>query len=236
MSLAGTAYATVLNSAGSRVVASTKSNKLYPRLLICEGYEDYCFFSRLIDEWKIQRFHILHAGGNGHFYGHINSFKVSNTTTFNQIKHFLFVSDNDDDCQGRFMLLSKQIEKIFGTGTAPDAPRTPKGTDPSIQVLMIPWDNKHRNLETLCVKPGWHADKRGGTLVRDCEAIIKADQWASESRRWKAWLRINLAIRCERDPFISMGDAISDKHHKRLIDFSHRSLSPIAEYLNRVGH
>jgi hypothetical protein len=226
---------------GSSRVAGRKNNsKTYPRLLVCEGYEDYCFFNRLIDTklvdgQSIPRFHIIHSEGNTNFYNRIDAFRQETPKTFANIKHILFVADNDDTPADQFDLVCNQIERLRGLGTAPSAPLIRKGKNPSVEVLMLPWTNEKGTMEAVCIGAAREAHKQDGRRIDDFMGFIGAQQWTNESRRGKAWLRSNLAIRCEKDPFISMGDAISDPRHQDLIDFTDNSLDRIARVLAKVG-
>jgi hypothetical protein len=221
--------------ARSRVVAKNKREKIITRLIVCEGYEDGRFFDRLIKERGLHFFKIIHGKGNTDFHNALDSFRIDYPIAYSHIKHVLFIADNDESPDKRFELVCKQIENRFGKQFVPDAPLRAKGRNPSVQVLMSPWTKINGHIEALCVKAARYADKKGGADVDNFMAIIHADKWNSDSRRGKAWLRTNFAIRCDKDPFISMGDAISDAKYSYLIDFHHESFNDISDYLKSVG-
>jgi hypothetical protein len=61
-------------------------------------------------------------------------------------------------------------------------------------------------------------------------ARLLADGW-TESRKGKAWLRSNLAARCESDPFIPLGKVFTEIRHYGLVPTEHNSFNAIANYL-----
>lgn len=152
--------------------------------------------------------------------------------TFRSLTDIIIVADNDDDPKGRFQNVSAQIERIFGKGTGPSAPqRRALGTKPAITVLMIPWTDEHGHLEQLCCPAAKTADKIVGSHVDYFLGLLQADKWPSESRRGKAWLRANLAARCEHDPFIALGNVFAKDRDCALIPVTDPTLDPIANFL-----
>jgi hypothetical protein len=171
---------------------------------------------------------LLDSGGNTKFFESLSRFKLEKT--FRGIKQVLVVADNDEDPQGRFDNIRTQLERVFGTGSAPPAPlEKTKGT-PSLSVLMIPWTDQHGHLEKLCCVAAKTADKKIGAHVDHFMALLNSDGW-TDSRIGKAWLRTNLAARCERDPFVPLGTVFDDNRYNNLIPLNDPSLNQVANFL-----
>jgi hypothetical protein len=216
-------------------VRSARAERL-PRLLVCEGAEDKLFFERLITVRQLPWFYIADAKGNGEFAAAIRAFQVSRTADYNSLREILIVADNDDCPRDRFANVRTQIDRVFGTGTAPDAPlqKTPRTATraAAITVLMIPWANEQGHLERMCVEAARDADKNIAAHVDTFMDLIRAESWRNESRFGKAWLRTNLAARCSRDPFIALGRVFTEARYNGLIPVDHSSFDRIAEVLS----
>jgi hypothetical protein len=220
-------------------VSGSRPSRRLERLLICEGPEDRLFFGRLIEARSdLPKFHIVDAGGNGGFSSAINKFRVDKTSVFNSLREILIVADNDDDPRGNFEEVCSHIERVFGPKSAPSGPlvkvRSTATRSASITVMMVPWENEHGSLERMCVEAARSTDRKIGTDVDHFLSTIHADRWKSETRFNKAWLRTNLAVRCERDPFVALGHIFSDNHHYGLIPVDHPSLDRIAGELRKL--
>ncbi|CAN5677639.1 hypothetical protein BH10PSE6_BH10PSE6_37290 [soil metagenome] len=209
------------------------------RLLICEGYEDAAFFRRLIDVKGLPRFIIIWAGGNTRFKTAINTFYIERTRDFRALDQILFVADNDEDPATRFSDLRDQINtSILGAGAAPNAslaksPRTATRSS-EISILMVPWAGEKGHLEKMCIEAARDAHRPTGTHVDTFMDLIHSDRWNNESRHAKAWLRASLAARCERDPFVALGDVFSESRYQPLIPVDHPSFVRIANFLSAL--
>jgi hypothetical protein len=208
---------------------------MFPRLLICEGAEDHWFLHKLIETWKIQRFHIQPAGGNTKFANAISQFELEKTTAFNGLADVVVVADNNDAPGARFDNACAEIRKAFGASAVPSGPQVASKSKPRCSVLMVPWTGVEGTLEGLCVDAAKDADKTTGAHVDAFLATLKAETWQSNSRFGKAWLRSNLAARCAVDPFVPLGKAFNDKKHAGLIPIKHKSFKQIADFLAKVG-
>jgi hypothetical protein len=208
------------------------------RLLICEGYEDAAFLERLITVKGLPQAIIVAAGGNTAFRSALNDFRVSKTKQFNSLEKILFVADNDEDPNGRFVNLCSQIDEVFGKGTAPKRPleKSPPKRDrrAEISILMIPWEGERGHLEKMCVEAARDANRQIGSHVDTFLDLIVASNWNNESRHGKAWLRTNLAARCEKDPFVALGTVFDDPKYQPLIPVNHQSFNRIADVLREL--
>jgi hypothetical protein len=209
----------------------------FPRLLICEGPEDERFFRHFIETRNLPRFHIQSTGGrrkpagNSKFGDALSKFQIERPKTFRQLKHVLIVADNDDHPEDNFKNVCQQVDGVFGAGSAPANPLLASAATPAITILMIPWSGEPGHLEKLCVAAAKDSDRGVGSNVDTFLAMIGADRWQSESRRAKAWLRVNLAARCASDPFIPLGTIFDESRHNGLIPVGHPSLKRIADVL-----
>lgn len=207
----------------------------HPRLLICEGHKDMCFFHRLIEERGLPKFHIVEASGNGGFFNTLSDIHLMETKRFKALRGILIVADNDDDPAGRFGSVCQQVERFFGRGTAPNAALQASRTTPPVTIMMIPWTNEHGHLEKLCVDSAESADGINAQQVDMFMGLIHAERWQSESRRGKAWLRVNLAARCVQDPFVPLGDVFLEARYRRLIPLNHPSFTRVADELAKLA-
>lgn len=191
---------------------------MFPRLLVCEGFEDAWFFNKLIEARGIQRFYIAHAGGNTKFASAIAKFQLQNTAAFRALRDIVVVADNDDDPKGRFDNACSELKKAFkDNAMVPTAERTPTQKQPRCSILMLPWTNEHGHLESLCVEAAKSTSAPMASHVSAFLALAGADNWPSQSRHGKAWLRSSLAVRCEVDPFVPLGKVFSETRHANLI-------------------
>jgi hypothetical protein len=224
------------------VAGQSKDKPQFPRLLICEGPEDWLFFHRLIETRNLPRFHIwdtgarINSGGNTKFSRAIRAFRTKHPKTYASLRDIIIASDNDESPTKNFENVCEQIEEVFGPGTRPTAPqkRTSK-IKPAITVLMVPWTDINGHLERLCVESARDAGRIVGAHVDTFMSMVGADNWNNESRYAKAWLRTNLAARCEPDPFVALGHVFENQKHQHLIPVNHASLNDVANFLASFG-
>jgi hypothetical protein len=207
------------------------------RLLICEGPEDKAFFHWLIETRSLPPFIIMEArgkhdpsAGNTGFGRALRAFRTSRSGLFAQLRDIVIVADNDERPDWSFANVCKQVEEVFGAGSAPQSPRQRGSGKPPVSILMVPWDGAHGHLEALCVGAARSTNSTVAGHVDTFLSLLVADDW-SESRRTKAWLRSNLAARCEKDPFIALGTILTNAEHRPLIPLAHASFDQIADYL-----
>lgn len=174
------------------------------------------------------------AAGNTGFARAIRSFQITRTRDYRRLTDIVLVADNDQRPQWSFDNVCRQIEDVFGAGSAPTNPQTKSKTKPAVSVLMIPWTGICGQLESLCVDAASSADVVSAGRTTDFLATARADQWNNDSRYGKAWLRANLAIRCERDPAVHLAGLFERPRERRLIPLLHASFSRIAGFLARI--
>lgn len=186
-----------MKSGGTRASPITK-------LLFCEGYEDKLFFDVLFESFGLVGFHVVEAESNSLFAKTIMDYQVSHSRNWERAELVIIVADNDDDPNGSFGLVCDQINRVFGSGSAPSGPCEKTTTSPPCVVLMLPKTGEDGCLESLCCHAARHAAKQTAATTDAFLELVHWETWKSEKRRAKAWLRSNLAVRCDRDPFIPL--------------------------------
>jgi len=117
-----------------------------PRLLICEDETDKAFFEQLMLTEGINNIQVHFAGGRGQFN---QALKAARTAAF---KDILLVSDSDDNPGISFSEVCDGIRSA--QYTVPARPRViapASGKNPSVTVLMVPWDDEEGSVETVCL-------------------------------------------------------------------------------------
>jgi hypothetical protein len=155
--------------------------------------------------------------------------------TFHSPGAILIVADNDDTPDDSFANVCGQIEEYFGSGTAPKKPLQPTRTRPPVTVFMVPAEGADGHLELLCSFAADGADKKIAAHVDTFMSLIGADNWTSVSRVGKAWLRVDLAARCENDPFVPLGVVFTEKKHESLIPLTNTNFDDIANVIANLG-
>ena len=206
-----------------------------PRLLLCEGPEDKAFFERLIRTRSLPSFRIsdtggkiLKAAGNTRF-----GFALKAKKLERGVKDILIVADNDEAPDKSFSNVCKQIRDAYDSDKVPDRPLEKVSNDPSIMVLMIPWEGELGCLETLCEEAAWTANGQIAGHVDLFAAMIGADNWGKQTRKSKMLLRTMLAATCERDPFVFLKTVFRETRNQYLIPLNHSCFARVADVLSQ---
>lgn len=167
---------------------------------------------------NLPRFHIRVSRGRSRFAEAIKAYRIDRTKTYCSLSDIVIVADNDESPDASFRNLCDQIESVFGPGTAPKRPQQKTTTKPAVTVLMM----RERG-------------KSGGQKIAEhvdlFMALIVSEKWNDESRQGKAWLRANLAARCESDPFVPLGHIFSRDEYRTLILLEDNSFKEIHDFL-----
>lgn len=206
-----------------------------PRLLLCEGPEDVAFFQRLIETRSLPRFRIKDTGGKGS--------KAAGNTNFGRalkalkieegVKDILVVADNDEAPNQSFSNVCRQIRSAYGPDKVPNRPLQKVSTDPSVMVLMVPWENNLGCLETLCVGAARTANAQVANHVDQFAAMIGFENWDRQTRKSKMWLRTMLAACCEHDPFVFLGNTFRYRKNQHLIPLDHQCFDRVSDVLSQ---
>lgn len=207
------------------------------RLLLCEGPEDVAFFQRLIETRSLPRFRIRDTGGkaskragNTRFGHALTALKLEKG-----VKDILIVSDNDEAPDQSFSKVCRQIQSAYDADKVPDRPLQKISSGPSIMVLMLPWEGRLGNLETLCEEAARISDVQVAGHVDHFAAMIGADNWAKQTRKSKMWLRSMLAACCAHDPFVFLSNVFRVKKNRHLIPLNHHCFDRVSAVLSQYG-
>ncbi len=204
------------------------------RLLICEGNDDVAFFQRLIVSRSLPRFRIKHTGESRRKRGGNTRFTtVLEAAKFEEgVRDILVVADNDNNPELSFANVCRQIKKAYDDEKVPAEPLIKVSLEPSITVLMIPWANEKGCLETLCLNAARSVNAEIAENVDRFLALVRTENWDSDVRKDKMWLRSMLAVSHERDPFVFLGNVFREQREDRLlIPLNHRRFDAIADVL-----
>jgi hypothetical protein len=128
--------------------------------------------------------------------------------------------DNDETPEENFDKFKRQVEHVF-PGSSPNTPWVVSGNNPSISILMIPFNLergrihiRRGTLELQCYdiakSPNPRVASNTDKFMDDLEAgSFDAMRW-SNTRFGKAWLRSNLAARGD-DPCAQLGELFRDQ-------------------------
>jgi len=205
-----------------------------PRLLICEGPEDIAFFHKLIEAHGLPTFHVRSTGLNRHEAGGNSKFgerlkAIRTNRGFQKLQHIVLVSDNDNDHDSSFQNICDQVDAASFQRPHRELERT--ATVPSIMIMMLPLGKEKGALENVCAEVAKRADGTAAAHVDKLIDDMHGRKW-SVSRRGKAWLRCNLAVRCAHDPFVLLGAAFRERRTQNLIPIGDTQFfAPIARIL-----
>lgn len=205
------------------------------RLLLCEGPDDIAFFEQLIGIRGLPRFRIRDTGGrnskaagNTRFGLALNALKIESG-----VKDILIVADNDEAPDKSFSNVCKQIRDAYDSDKVPRRPLEKVSNNPSIMVLMIPWEGELGCLETLCEQAARTPNAQIAGHVDVFAALLGAENWDKQTRRSKLWMRTMLAASCERDPFVFLGNVFRHQRNRHLIPLDHPSFDRVSDVLAR---
>lgn len=206
-----------------------------PRLILCEGPEDVCFFRSLIAVRQLTNWHIRHTGLNRHerggsekFADKIRALRVPRNGFKERVARIVIVRDADSDPEASFLSAQNQLTSVgFPVPANPNELIT--GT-PSVAILMMPMDGPG-NLECVC-------QEAAGRIAPGIAALV--DQFADNvgngwppHQRGKLWLRAMIAARWQRDPFINLGPLFTSQGNPTVIPLQDPSFNPLANLLEQ---
>lgn len=202
----------------------------FPRLLMCEGYEDALFFHYLIERRSLPRFHIRPAKGKDRIGEAIRAYQAEVKSNFPGIGDILVVGDNDDDPNKSFKKLCEQVNEAFESEIAPAKELVASKSKPRVTIMMVPLDQKLGALESLLLDAARSCHKGTGESIDNFLADVKLDSEKDTLRYDKAWLRSYLAAKCP-DPCAPLGDIFESKSLQKLLPLDHKSFDGIAKVL-----
>lgn len=205
----------------------------FPRLLVCEGYEDALFFHNLIEVRKWPRFHIRPAKGKDKIGEAIRAYKAEVKSNYPGIGDILVIGDNDDDPKKSFQRICLQINEAFETAVAPSKELIASKSKPRCTVMMLPLGQGLGALESILLNAARSCHKGTASSIDNFLADVKLDAEKEGLRYDKAWLRSYLAARCP-DPCAPLGEVFDIKAYKKLVPLDHKSFDDIARILRGI--
>jgi hypothetical protein len=204
------------------------------RLILCEGPDDREFFVALLAaRQELPRFRVKHNGTTRNRQRGGNSSFVSGLRAYYELEgpfdQVLIVSDNDEDPNASFAKVRSQVLDYFQF--APDRPRVFAGNRPKAMILMLPWDDEPGNLELACLEAAQRGPRRLTDEVERFALVCRVDDWNSAVKPKEMRLRSNLAVRCERDPFVTLRNVFSNPAHAGLVPLNDPSFNGIGDVL-----
>ena len=186
-----------------------------PYLIICEGYDDCCYFNALINARALRRCCIHHTGRSRHARGgkflfgdSLRAARVART--WRNIRKILLVVDCDDNQTASFDTVCDQVERVFDK--RPAALGSPLNIDGTrlLAIITTPFAGQTGHLETLCATAARAADAAVAGHTSHFAAMAGVDGWGNALREEEMWLRANLAARNQAHPAIHLGNAFSE--------------------------
>jgi hypothetical protein len=214
-----------------------------PWIVLCEGEGDEAFFSTLIKERGIQNVEVMLRPvpdpggkpipkGNTGFGQWLVALKP--LTGIDKHAGILVASDNDGDPAKSFKSIKNQIKAAKGYGI-PDSPRQVvpgQNNLPRVAVLMLPWDDVHGCLETLCLHSALSRRRKIAKCITEYLACIGVTDW-SKSNLAKLKMRCLLSSVCKRNPNTALQYAWTAEKGRPtdLIPLKHKCFDRIAGFL-----
>ena len=206
-----------------------------PNLIICEGKGDAAFFRHILDANRISGFQVGFpndetAGGQ---FGRTGFEKylmgVKTRRGYKDLKNIIIATDSDLDPSKSFDEVRNQIENAGGY-EVPDEPRTPKGKNPAMSVLLVPHSKKKGNLETLLLD-AMTLDEKDKNCFETYFKCLKLDELEITVSSKKKLTTI-IAAKNDKNPSCSLAYIWSEEQKQyNPIDIEHSALSDIVEFL-----
>ena len=206
----------------------------HPRLILCEGPEDVCFFRALIEDRNIQHCHLDHTGlsrndrgGNSKFGSKLRALKFNRT--FRVIERILLVADSDDDPVAAFANVRAQVEAAGLP--APAAVGVSTESNPSIRIITMP-HSAAGHLETCLIDAASATNPTITAFAQNfVDNVTTSAEWTGP-RRDKLMLRSLVSAGWPRDPGINLAPLFQDIQARRRIPLNHQSFNPLAAILS----
>jgi hypothetical protein len=196
-----------------------------PRLVICEGHSDSNLLAALLREHHLSGAQIHVAKGRDNFTPPLRGARVQG------YKAVLVVSDNDDNPQASFDAVCTHLRSAnYPVPAAPREMVTSAG-NPSISILMIPWDGTQGAIETLCL-PALEETYANKVACLDefCRCTGVDPHW-SATRRSEMRAECLLACTQTSEPKLGLGHFVSRGNCP--LNFRHHCFENVTEALRQ---
>jgi hypothetical protein len=217
------------NVAANDPYGGLPEKRIEPRLIICEGASDHGVHAALMKAQGLSGAQIHVAKGRDNFSHPLRGARVQG------YKAVLIVSDNDDDPASSFDAVCEHI-KNADYGDPPTAPRQPivaSQDNPSLTVLMIPWDGEMGAIETLCLPAleDMFADKIQ-CLDDFCRCTGVRPNW-NVTRQSEMRVECLLSCTQENEPNIGLGYFVARSACQ--LDFQHACFDKVSGFLRQFS-
>lgn len=159
----------------------------------------------------------------------IQALQTGSDFPFHSVERLMVWADNDRDPNQNFKDVLKQLKRRFPDRTMPQNPLEVIAGHPSLRVAMLPLNGDQGNLECCCVPA---ADSAANAVTKNAVStfITALPNAVRQDAARVGKLRLRGLISAQaQNPFISFKQTLEDAPH--LINWSHKSLTPIANVL-----
>jgi len=204
-------------------------------VIVCEGEGDRAFFLNLMATRGLQEFRVIIPSDKPDIPGGVDGFArrlraLRAERDFDKIAGILVVSDNDDQPDGSFTKVQRQLTDSGGypiPARPLEVARSLSG--PPVAVMMLPRTGQPGSLETLCVEAMQGAWPEVARCVDEFCRCTSTGQWAP-SKQSKMRLRAMVSAICESDPNTGLPYAWSRREN--LIPLNEPVFDEIGRFLN----
>ena len=205
--------------------------------IVCEGFADKAFFSRLIQERGLPSFNIPFPndetkGGRNHFSEMLKALRAS--SKYSQLSAILIVSDNDNNPAASFREVREQIQIAIGYPVPNTPMQVARATgQPAILVMMLPWIHTPGCLESLCRNV---LAQEQGPMMECVEEFLRCagvTDWGEIQKRDKAAVQCFISGSNQEDPNKSLRYLLEGR--SPLIPMNVNEFNEIANALQNFG-
>lgn len=210
-----------------------KKDYTLPRMILCEGPEDVCFFNALIQERGIGPFHIEHTGetrgdrgGNSKFGEKLRTLRFNRT--FKCVQKILLVTDSDEDSAAAFTSAQNQVR---ASGFVPPVQEGLTGPGfPAICIITMPRGGPG-NLETCLLDAARVPDPMIAAFAEHFVNNVAIGAEWTQPKKDKLLVRTLVSGGWPRDPGINIAPMFRDRLARRRIPLEHQSFNPLVDFL-----
>jgi hypothetical protein len=217
-------------------------NENIPLTLICEGKADGCFFSKMIEERRLQPFNVIPSNGFPDIEKYLKGIRADRA--FDRTKGVLVVADSRNDSEGTFRKVATMLRRA-GYEPIPTAVLEITAGIPRIAVMLLPGPKQNGSLETLCFDAMSEDRKWLRQVINGFLSYIRyVSRGRIESRKWsdekiaKSRLCTLVAATFSYDPSRAISLAFSASEKKgvpQMISTKRPSFDRVERWLNEFS-
>ncbi|TET20163.1 hypothetical protein E3J74_04050 [Candidatus Bathyarchaeota archaeon] len=119
-----------------------------PRLVVVEGKDDLNFFEALIDHMNLQNIQVVECSGKSRLGDYLEALVIA--SGFHQVTSLGIAVDADDDNSATFESVCAALRGA--NLQQPPQPLVPIGSNPKVEVMILPRVRENGMLEDLCIE------------------------------------------------------------------------------------